>query len=157
MDGIQPIPLAKSTASTGRTGKTGHARVGAGPAQAYRPRFVAAVFIWEQMTPVQKAAPLIQSAAEKKLFLGTLGTVGNAGTLQTIVPYLDDAAAKEEACAAVVTIADKLLKNRRNAERVAPRLVEPLQRVTQTTGNADLAKRAQALLEQAKKVGVQRQ
>jgi HEAT repeat protein len=105
----------------------------------------------QRLSMVQKAAPLIQSAAEKKLFLGTLGSVGNAGTLATITPYLDDAAAKEEACAAVVTIADKLLKNRRNAERVAPRLVEPLQKVTQTTGNADLAKRAQALLEQAQK------
>lgn len=105
----------------------------------------------QRLAMVQKATPLIQSAAEKKLFLGTLGNVGNPGTIAIVMPYVDDAAAKEEACAAVVSIADKALKNRRNAERVAPRLIEPLKKAAQATANADLAKRANALLEQAQK------
>jgi HEAT repeat protein len=102
----------------------------------------------QRLSMARKAAPLIESTAEKKLLLGALGNIATADSLAMAVPYLDDAAAKEEACAAVVSIGDKLLKGRA-ASRNGAKLIEPLQKAAQTTGNADLAKRANALLEQA--------
>ena len=61
-------------------------------------------------------------------------------------PYLDDAATKEEACAAIVAIAEKLVRERR-ASRTDPKLLEPLKKVSQTTANPDLARRAGLLLQ----------
>ncbi|MBI4657906.1 MAG: hypothetical protein HY735_03495 [Verrucomicrobia bacterium] len=47
-----------------------------------------------------------------------------------------------------MAIADRVLRARDNS-KVVPRLVEPLQKVSQNMSNADLAKRAAALLKQA--------
>ncbi len=48
-----------------------------------------------------------------------------------------------------MNISDKLLKEEGSA-KVAPRLIEPLDKVAQVTANADLAKRAKELRDQAK-------
>jgi HEAT repeat protein len=96
----------------------------------------------------QQAASLVQRDDEKKLLLSALGSIMTLDSLAQIVPYLEQAATKEEASAAVVGIAEKLLQGR-NAPKLAPKLIEPLKKVGQTTANADLARRAKALLEQA--------
>ena len=46
-------------------------------------------------------------------------------------------------------ISDKLLQGNDSA-KLAPKLIEPLEKVAQATANADLAKRAKKLLDQAK-------
>jgi HEAT repeat protein len=98
----------------------------------------------------QKAATLIQKTDEKRLYLGALSDIPTAESLALIAPYLDDSATKEEASAATVAVAEKLLKGS-NPGRIAARVTDPLQKAAQATGNADLAKRAKALLEQAQK------
>jgi hypothetical protein len=65
-----------------------------------------------------------------------------------IAPHLEDPAIKEEAVAAAVGVAEKLLKGK-DAAQVAGRLVEPLQKAAQATANPDLAKRAQDALKLA--------
>jgi len=66
-----------------------------------------------------------------------------------ITPYLDQAGTKEEAAASAVDISEKLLKGN-DAAKVAAKLVEPLEKVAQATANADMAKRATGLRDQAK-------
>ena len=65
-----------------------------------------------------------------------------------ITPHLDDAATKAEASTAAVTVAEKLVR-RRDAGKQAPRLVAGMEKVVQAAANADLTKRAQAVLQQA--------
>ena len=69
--------------------------------------------------------------------------------LALITPYLDNSGTKEEAGTAVVNLSDQILKGNDGA-KVAPKLIEPLEKVAQVSANADLAKRAKALGEQAK-------
>jgi hypothetical protein len=67
-----------------------------------------------------------------------------------VTPFLGDAEVKEEASAATVSIAEEILR-RQNASSLAPRLIEPLEKVGQATANDDLAKRAKNLLDRARK------
>jgi HEAT repeat protein len=97
----------------------------------------------------RQAAPLAQKDDEKKLLLASLGAIGSVEALDLITPYLDDTATKEEAAASTVDISDKLLKDK-DAAKVAAKLVEPLAKASQATANADLAKRAKDLGDQAK-------
>jgi hypothetical protein len=97
----------------------------------------------------RQAASLIQKDEEKKLLLAALGSISSVEALDLITPYLDDAAVKEEASTGIVDISDKLLQGS-DGTKVAPKLIEPLNKVVQVTASADLAKRAQTLLKQAK-------
>jgi HEAT repeat protein len=92
----------------------------------------------------KQAATLIQRDEEKKLLLGVLGSLTTVESLALVTPYLDHAATQEEASAAAVAIAEKLVQ-----EGLASKVVEALQKVVQVTKDADLSKRAQALLQQA--------
>jgi hypothetical protein len=104
----------------------------------------------QRLAMCRDAAPLAQKPGEKKLLLSALSKIQTADSVALIAPYLDDADTKEEASAAVVAIAERLAKGQ-NAARALPRLAEPLAKVASTTGNADLAKRAAALAQQAAK------
>ena len=103
----------------------------------------------QRLTICRQAATLLQTADEKKMLLGTLGGISTPAAINVILPYLKDSEVKDEASAAALAIADRLLKGR-NAARVAPRLVEPLQTVAQSTTNPGLSQRAQTLLNQAR-------
>jgi hypothetical protein len=96
----------------------------------------------------QEATGAVQSADEKKLLLGALGSVKMIEAVAMVLPHLDDAATKDEATAAVLSISEELLKGDA-AAAAAPKLVEPLQKLVQVVGNEDLAKRAKAQLEKA--------
>jgi HEAT repeat protein len=96
----------------------------------------------------QEAVPVVQSADEKRLLLGALGSIKTVQAVALVTPYLDDAATKEEASAAVVSIAQELLKGDQPTPAAA-KLIEPLQKAAQATTNEDLAKRAQAQLQRA--------
>jgi hypothetical protein len=91
----------------------------------------------------------VQRPEEKKLLLGALGNLQAVGALELITPYLEDAAVKEEASAAVVALAERLLKGG-GATRNAPKLVAPLEKAAQATANPSLAQRAKTLLQQAR-------
>ncbi len=96
------------------------------------------------------AGALIQQPDEKKLLLGALGNIHNPGSIELILPFLDDASVKEEAATACVNVSEKLLQGK-EAAKAAPQLVAPLKKVAAATANSDLAKRAQALAEKAEK------
>jgi HEAT repeat protein len=99
----------------------------------------------KRLAMCRQAAPLVQKDDEKKLLLAALGTITSMEALETIIPYLDDAATKEEAAASVVDISEKLLK-----EKESTKLIAPLEKAAQATANADLSKRAKDLLDKAK-------
>jgi hypothetical protein len=103
----------------------------------------------KRLAMCRQAAPLAQKDDEKKLLLGALGSIASVEALELITPYLGEAGTKEEAAASVVDISEKLLKEKDSA-KVAPKLIEPLDKAAQATGNADLAKRAKDLCDKAK-------
>jgi HEAT repeat protein len=102
----------------------------------------------QRLTLCRDVRGVIQSQDEKRLLLSALGSLQTAEAVGLIVPYLDDAEVKEEASAATVAAAEKLLRGKDSA-KAAPGLVTPLQKAAQATANPDLAKRAQDLLQQA--------
>ncbi len=106
----------------------------------------------QRLSMCRNAAGLVEKEQEKKLLLGTLGQIDNADSIGMIEPYLDDNALKDEAATAVLNVSEKLLQ-RRNAAGQPAKLIAPLEKVTQTAGNPDLAQRARALLEKAKAKG----
>lgn len=103
----------------------------------------------QRLKMCQDAGPLVTRPEEKRLLLAALGSVPSLDAVKLVVPHLDDAATKEEASAAVVAIADRLLRGRNPAPATAA-LAEPLTKVAQVSGNADLAKRAKDLAQRAK-------
>ena len=104
----------------------------------------------QRLAMCRDAAPLAQKPGEKKLLLSALGKIQTAQSVALIAPYLDGADTKEEASAAVVAIAERLTRGR-NAPGLSPKMAETLTKVAASTGNADLAKRATALANQAGK------
>jgi len=109
----------------------------------------------QRLSMCRQVAGLIQRNAEKKLLLSALGSISSPDALALIMPYLDDPATREEASMASVAIAEKLLRGR-NVSKLAPKLIEPLEKVVQVTANADLARRAKALLRRAQGRGGRR-
>ena len=103
----------------------------------------------KRLSMCRQAVPLAQKDEEKKLLLAALGSIVSVEALDLITPYLGEAGTKEEASTAAVDVSDKLLKADDSA-KAAPKLVEPLDKVAQATANADLAKRAKDLRDQAK-------
>ena len=103
----------------------------------------------QRLAMCRQAASAIEQPDDKKLLLGALGRIRSLDSLALIAPHLDDAAVREEASAATVAIAEELLKGD-HAKQVASHLVEPLERAAKATTNEDLARKAQALQQQAK-------
>ena len=102
----------------------------------------------QRLSMCREAAGLTQKPEEKKLLLAALGGLNSPEALTLITPHLDDPATKAEASSAAVTVAEKLVR-RRDAGKQAPRLVEAMEKVVQAAANADLTKRAQAVMQQA--------
>ncbi len=103
----------------------------------------------KRLAMCREASALAQKDEEKKLLLAALGGIASVEALDLILPYLDDAGAKEEAATAAVDVSDKLLKDK-DAAKSGAKLTEALDKVAQATSNADLAKRAKELSDQAK-------
>lgn len=102
----------------------------------------------QRLAMCKEALPLIQRDEEKKLLLAALGTIPTIEALTLAAPYIETEATREEACSAVVAVADKLLKEK-DASATASQLVSPLQKVAGAIVNAELARQAKALLQQA--------
>jgi len=109
----------------------------------------------QRLSMCRQAADLIQRNDEKKLLLGALGSIDSPDALALIGPHLNDPAVRAEAATASLAIATRLLK-RRDAAKLAPKLVEHLEKVANATAGSDLARRANALLKQAKSGGRRR-
>ncbi len=104
----------------------------------------------QRLDMCRQAMPIIQTEAEKKLLLGTLGGIVAVPAVQLIAPYLDDPAVREEAVTATVTVAERLLTGR-NATPSARELVPALQQAASKTGNAELAQKIRQLINRAQK------
>ncbi len=84
----------------------------------------------------KQAAPLIQSAEQKRLFLAALGRIPSPDAFDLILPHLADEAIRAEAGTAVLNVAERLLKGQ-NAPKVAPRLIAPLEKVAEATAGTE--------------------
>ncbi|HOX56591.1 MAG TPA: HEAT repeat domain-containing protein [Candidatus Paceibacterota bacterium] len=107
----------------------------------------------KRLAMCREAAALTQKDEEKRLLLAALGGIASVEAFDLVAPHLDEPGTKEEAATAAVNVSDMLLKSA-DAAKLAPRLAEVLDKVCGSTANADLAKRAKELGDQAKtKVG----
>jgi HEAT repeat protein len=102
---------------------------------------------------VRQLAGLLPEAgnAQKASLLRVLGGVGamaSTEALPLIEPHLQDAAVRDEAVAAVVSIAEKLLAGN-DAAQVAAKLIAPLRKAAESGASAPLVARAKAALAQA--------
>jgi HEAT repeat protein len=100
----------------------------------------------QRLAMCRNAIPLITQSEDKNLLLSVLGAIESPESVALIAPYLDDPAAKDEAGAAVVGLAEKFLKTAPGAG-LPPTLIAALEKVSQSKSNDELAKRAKALLQ----------
>jgi HEAT repeat protein len=103
----------------------------------------------QRLALCREAIGVVKTADEKKLLLSALGSVDSVESAVLIAPGLEESSTKEEACAALLAVAEKVLQAP-SAGQVSSRLVGPLEKAAQVTSNAELAKRAKVLLEQAR-------
>lgn len=92
----------------------------------------------------REAGGLAERTEEKRMLLAALGGINQPRSLSQILPFLDDAAVREEACVAAVTVAEKTAQAR-NAAKLSAEQIAGLEKVAQVTTNAELAKRARAV------------
>jgi HEAT repeat protein len=103
----------------------------------------------ERLDICRKAQKLVQKPEEKRLLLAALGSVGSPASLAMIAPYLNDPTTRDEAVAASVATAQRVLGSRKTAG-AAPKLIVPLEKVVATPANPALIRRAQEVLSQAR-------
>lgn len=97
----------------------------------------------EKIAALKEAMPLATRAEEKRLVLAALADIPTPGSLAVIATYITQDDVKDEAASAALAIAAPLAKNK-PAEVIAA--LEPVSK----SANADLAKRANEILAQAK-------
>ncbi len=100
----------------------------------------------QRLTMCRQAAGLVERDAEKKLLLAALGGLNSPEAVTQIVTFLNQDGTREEACVAVVNIAERMSRGR-NATKLPPVVIAGLEQVAKATANADLAKRAKTLLD----------
>ncbi len=104
----------------------------------------------ERLSMCREAATLVQKDDQKKLLLAALGLTGSLEAIVLINPYLEPQATREEACVAVLSIAEKILSAKRVNSAAAAKLAVSLDKAANLTAKPETAKRANALLGQAK-------
>ena len=92
----------------------------------------------------KEATALIQGDAEKRLLLSALSNAGDADSLAMVMSHLDNAAIKDEACLAAVSVAERLVT--KNPAVVA----EAMKKVVKTTKNEGILRRARKVLGQTR-------
>ena len=103
----------------------------------------------KRLAMCKDASGLAEKPEEKKLLLSALGSITSTDSLEVISPYLEDANTKEEASAACLGIAEKILKPRNVDAKTAAKLAPFLEKVVKATTNAAQLERAKTLLKQA--------
>jgi len=99
----------------------------------------------KKLAMCKDAAALVQRDEEKKLLLGVLGEVPAAEALSMAMTHLSNPATKDEAAFAAVAIAEKIFQEKPGE------VADALAKVMEVTGNKDVARRARAILNKAKK------
>jgi HEAT repeat protein len=97
----------------------------------------------EKTTILSGAIKVATRPEEKREILGAMGNAPSAGTLQAAAASIDDDAVREEACLAVVRIAEQVAKTTPAA------VLTPLGKVAEATKNNDTRNRAQRIMQQA--------
>lgn len=106
--------------------------------------------VGQRLSICREAGKLVQTTEEKRLLLAAVGGMASADALALVVPLVDDAAVKDEACTAAVSVAERLMKGKRAwTPQTASKLIEPLKKVAQAATDPGVAKRAKAVLRQA--------
>jgi HEAT repeat protein len=100
--------------------------------------------VGQKLGQIGAIVPRITRNEEKKLLLGALGAIESAEALGIVEPYLDDAATKDEAALAAVSIGEKVVA--RNPKEVQ----QVMNTVIKATTNEEVLKRARQLLKQSK-------
>ncbi len=108
-----------------------------------------AVSVDKKLAGFKQILPLMQRNEEKKLLLGALAGINSPAAVELILPHLDNAATKAEAATTILGIAENILKRPNLKKQQAAKLINPLEKIA-AGANAPLAKRAKALLKQAK-------
>lgn len=91
---------------------------------------------------------LIHDPATAKHFLAAIGTLTSPEVIPMVRPLLENPDTREEACAAIVNVAERL-RQRTGRHPLPEPVLLALATVAKTTGNPELAKRAQALQQPA--------
>ena len=99
----------------------------------------------KKLAMCKEAAALIQRDEEKKLLLGVLGEVPAVEALSMAMEHLSNPATMDEAAFAAVAIAEKIFQEKPGE------VADALAKVMEFTGNKDVARRAKAILNKAKK------
>ncbi|MHB1037819.1 MAG: HEAT repeat domain-containing protein [Pirellulales bacterium] len=102
----------------------------------------------QRLAMCRQAAGIVREVEQKKLLLAAASTIASPEAIAIAEPYLGDTSIRDEACAALVSVAETLLKGR-NARQVAGKLVGPLEKAS-AVAPAGLADRVKAALEEAK-------
>jgi hypothetical protein len=79
----------------------------------------------KKLAMAREANALIQRPDEKRLLLGSLGSVPSAEALAMVLPHLDDAATKNEAVLAGVSICEQIAKSHPTEVSAAIRKLRP--------------------------------
>ncbi|MGQ9589744.1 MAG: HEAT repeat domain-containing protein, partial [Planctomycetota bacterium] len=98
----------------------------------------------ERLGVCREAAELAKDAAERRIVIEALSGIPAPESLAMLRGWLADAELVEDACRAMVTISERLVRAR------AAAVVEPMEEVRRTTKDPDLAARAERVLAQAK-------
>ncbi len=104
----------------------------------------------QRLAICRTAAGMIQKSEEKRLFLTALGGIPSSEAIRLAMPCLNEPEMREEAAAALVSVAESLLRGQ-NAKQAASELIGPLAEVARLASSAEVVRRAKAALDQAKK------
>ncbi len=104
----------------------------------------------QRLAMCKEAAPLVQRNEEKRLLIADLAAINTIESLNLILPYAQDQGAKQEAIAAILNSADRMIQRRQTPAGVLNQLVPLLEKVA-AAGNENQAQRANALIAQAKR------
>ncbi|MBM3890756.1 MAG: hypothetical protein FJ388_16730, partial [Verrucomicrobia bacterium] len=98
----------------------------------------------QQLAMCKQAAALTERDEEKKLLLGSLGSVPSAEALAMVLPYLDNRGTKNEAAQAALSIGQQIV------EQSPAAVADAMQKITKATDNRGILRRVEPLLERAR-------
>ncbi len=104
----------------------------------------------QRLEMCRTAGRLTQTAADKRRLLAALGQIPALDAAELVAPHLEDTATRNEAAAALIAIADRLVRGEL-AGSSARRLAALLDQAAAGLTNANQARRARNLADQARK------
>ena len=99
----------------------------------------------QRLDMCEKIKPLLNTTAEKQQWLGALGRIDSPRALAQIRPSFNDPAVRETACTVSLTSIERMVKKNSRLKQNAS-VTRTLQKIVETSTNADYQKRARRLL-----------